>query len=197
MTKAIILSTVAGILLGYFVLPAEFISVSEPILIISLCILLFFVGMDLGHDGNIVPSIKKVGFKVFLIPMAIIIGTLTAATLVSFLLPISLKETLAVAAGFGWYSYTPILLAEYSQELSAISFLHNVMRELFGLMLIPVICKYIGYIEAIGPPGTATGDVAIPIIEREAGTGLVIYCVATGITVTLSVPILVPIIMSF
>lgn len=36
---------------------------------------------------------------------------------------------------------------------SAVCFLHNVMRELFAIVLIPFVAKKIGYVETVGLPG--------------------------------------------
>jgi hypothetical protein len=43
------------------------------------------------------------------------------------------------------------------------------MRELFGLLLIPVVAKYIGYVEAVGLPGGAAMDVGVAVVDRVAG----------------------------
>ncbi|MEG0157642.1 MAG: lysine exporter LysO family protein, partial [Anaerovoracaceae bacterium] len=134
MTKKIILAVICGVLAGYFLLPStyteQYLWLSEKLLIVGLCFLLFFVGIDLGMDGSVVSNFKKVGWRIIIFPIAIVVGTLAATAVASLLLPISVREGMAVGAGFGWYSLAPVMLSKYSAELSAISFMHNVMREL-------------------------------------------------------------------
>jgi uncharacterized membrane protein YbjE (DUF340 family) len=99
---------------------------------------------------------------------------------------------MAIGSGLGWYTFAPILLSEYSQEISAISFMHNVMRELFGLMLIPIVAKYIGYVEAVGLPGGAAMDVGVAVVERVAGPNAAVYSFVAGVVLSAVVPVLVP-----
>ena len=50
MTKKILAAVITGALLGYFVVPEEFLQYIGTIMDIGLCALLFFVGIDLGKN---------------------------------------------------------------------------------------------------------------------------------------------------
>lgn len=195
MTKWIMIAVVLGFISGATFLPEAFITISGPLLIVGLSLLLFFVGIDLGIEGTVIQNFKKVGLRVLIFPIAIILGTLFFAYLVSFFLPITAQESMAVSAGFGWYTLAPIILAEHSGEISALSFLYNVMREMFGIILIPVVAKYIGFIEATSLPGAAAMDVCLPIVERATAPNITIYSFVSGVTLSIAVPILVPLII--
>ena len=195
MTIGIVVSVVLGVLFGRFLMPETFYLVSGDLLIVGLCVLLFFVGIDLGRDGTVVASFKKVGARILVFPFAIILGTLVSAFLISLVLPITARESMAVSAGLGWYTLAPIILSEYSAEISALSFMYNVMRELFGIMLIPFVAKYIGFIECVGLPGSASMDVCLPIVERATSPNITIYSFVSGVVMSISVPILVPLLI--
>ena len=75
------------------------------------------------------------------------------------------------------------------------SFLHNVLREMLGIILLPVIAGKIGYIEAITIPGTASTDVCLPIIERVCNSETVAYSFCTGMLMCITSAALVPIII--
>ncbi|MFA5638352.1 MAG: lysine exporter LysO family protein [Anaerovoracaceae bacterium] len=195
MTIGIVVSVVLGVLFGRFLMPEVFYLVSGDLLIVGLCVLLFFVGIDLGRDGTVVASFKKVGARILVFPFAIILGTLVSAFLISLVLPITARESMAVSAGLGWYTLAPIILSEYSAEISALSFMYNVMRELFGIMLIPFVAKYIGFIECVGLPGSASMDVCLPIVERATSPNITIYSFVSGVVMSISVPILVPLLI--
>ncbi len=192
MTKIIFSSVIGGMLAGYYFLPDFYIAISEPILIVGLSVLLFFIGVEMGIDGSVVSMLKNAGVKILLYPLAVILGTISFAALASLFLPITAREAMAVSSGFGWYTLAPVILLKYSAEVSAISFTHNVMREFIGLLLIPFVAKYIGFIETTGLPGVGTMDVFLPIIEKATSRETVIYSFVVGLMLAVVVPILVP-----
>ncbi len=195
MTRLVLFTVTVGTIIGYLFLPESFIEMSEYIIIIALCGLMFFIGIDMAMQDNVFKHIAKAGLRVIIFPIAIIIGTLGGATFASIFLNISITESLAVGSGFGWYSLAPIIIDQYSAELSAISFLHNVMRELIGILAIPVVAKYIGYIETISLPGAASMDICLPIVEKATHGEIAIYSFISGVILSIAVPIFVPLFM--
>lgn len=192
MTKAILISVVCGMAAGYFFLPGWFIDISGDVLVVGLCVLLFFVGMDIGREGTVVKNFKKAGWRVIVFPFAIIIGTFAGSLIAGLILPsLGFQDALAVGSGFGWYTLAPVMLAEYSTKVSAVSFLHNVMRELFGILLIPIVAKKIGYIETVSLPGAASMDVCLPIVEKSTRGDIAVYSFISGVVLSIAVPVLV------
>ena len=154
--------------------------------------LLFFVGMDIGKEGTVVENFKKAGWRVLVFPFAIIIGTYAGSLVAGLILPsLGLRDALAVGSGFGWYTLAPVMLAEYSTSVSAVSFMHNVMRELLGILLIPIIAKKIGYIETVSLPGAAAMDVCLPVVEKATRGDIAVYSFISGVVLSIAVPILV------
>jgi len=200
MTVIIVITVIVGMLLGYFFIRNEFADNMETFDFISslgikigLCILLIFVGLDLGVEGTVIDNFKSVGFRVFMIPIAVLIGTLGASFLMSFVLDVTVREALAIGAGFGWYSLAPgIIMDAGHMTASAISFLHNVIRELLSILFIPTIAKYIGYVETVGMPGAAAMDVCLPIVERATRSEIAVYSFVSGVILSILVPTLVP-----
>ena len=146
----IILAFVAiGMILGALVIAkssilAQFDGVSYYALIVLLCILLLFVGFDLGASGTVFSSIKTVGFRIIGFPFAAVIGTMIAGTLTCMIMGFSIKEGMAICLGFGWYTYAPVVIAGAGEQYmiaSAVSFMHNVIRETAGIILIPILAK--------------------------------------------------------
>ena len=115
--------------------------------------------------------------------------------LVSLFLPRPARESMAVSAGFGWYTLAPVILSEYNAQVSAISFMYNVMREMLGIVLIPLVAKYIGYVECTSLPGAAAMDVCLPIVEKATAPNITIYSFVSGLILSISVPILVPLLV--
>lgn len=201
MTKAIVLAVVAGMVLGRFCAAdvaalGWIVENSGTLITAGLCLLLFFVGLDMGKDGTVFSDIKKAGLRILLFPFVGMAGTLLFAAAVSILLPYSLKEVVAIAAGFGWYSLAPILLAEYSPIISAVCFLANVMRELLAILLIPLVAKRLGYIESVALAGAAAMDTCLPITVKYTHERIAVYSVCSGVITSLAVPVIVPFLIS-
>lgn len=204
MTLIILCSVIVGMTLGYLVARpifgeniAEFDSVASLGIKIGLCILMVFVGLDLGLEGTVLTMIKEAGWRIMVFPVACIIGTLISAGLCGFLFKLSLPESLAIGAGFGWYSLAPGIIMEAGYlTASAISFLHNVMREIFSILLLPIIAEKVGCIEAACVPGAPAMDVCLPIINRATKGKAVTYGFITGVIMSFLVPIMVPIMIA-
>ncbi|MCC2864662.1 lysine exporter LysO family protein [Anaerovorax odorimutans] len=192
MTRAILISVIAGILAGYFFLPDWFIDLSGNVLIAGLCVLLFFVGMDIGREGTVVENFKKAGWRILIFPFVIVFGTLIGSLAGALILPsLGIRDALAIGSGFGWYTLAPVMLSKYSTYVSALSFMHNVMRELFGILLIPIVAKKIGYIETVALPGAAAMDVCLPIVEKATRGDIAVYSFLSGVVLSIAVPVLV------
>ena len=177
---------------------AQFDMASNYALICLLCVLMFFVGLDLGASGKVIESIRRAGYRVLLIPVATMAGTMIAGVAACLVMGFTLREGSAICIGFGWYTYAPIVIASAGPQYmiaSAVSFMHNVIREVSGIIFIPLAAKKIGYLESTGLPGIAAMDVCLPIIERSCGTNAVIYGFATGLIMCIVTSLGVPLIM--
>ncbi len=191
MTLKIILAVVAGIGVGLF-LPDSFYGATDYMLTIGLCLLLFFVGMDIGKNKNVLKDIRKSGAMFFIVPIGVVVGSLVGAALAGALLSYPLNESGAIGSGLGWYTLSSIIIAPYSSELSVLAFITNVIREIFAIALIPFIAKHIGFVEAIAPSGATAMDTTLPIVSRNTNSETAILSFSTGLILTMIVPILVP-----
>ena len=199
MTLLIVGGVVAGILAGYFVCgmiftnEAAFEAGLSLAITIGLCVLLIFVGLDLGIEGQVINNFKNAGLRILALPVAVALGTMAGAVVCSVLLPVSMGESLAIGCGFGWYSLgAGILMDAGYMTAGAISFMHNVMREVFSIILVPIVARYVGYVEAIALPGAPGMDVCLPIVERSTSGTVAVYSFISGLALSLSVAFLVP-----
>lgn len=203
MTRNILISVVLGMAFSYFFIPENINELSvdtgsllSNIIVTGLCLLLLFVGIDIGYEGTVIKNLKKTGARVLVFPFASIAGSLVMAFIASFILPMSWNESLAVGAGLGWYTLAPVIIMQYSPFVGAISFIHNIMRELFGIILIPLVAEKLGCLEAMSLPGSSSMDVCLPIVEKVTSGDIVVYSFITGAIMSMTVPVLVPIFIS-
>lgn len=206
MTVIIVAVVAVGMLVGFLVISqmsvrgfAAFNSASSIAITVCLCILLGFVGMDLGIAGTVAQNIKKAGWRVLVFPFAAVIGTLAVGSITCIIMGFTFREGMAISAGFGWYTYAPAVITGAGSQYvvaGAVSFMHNVIRETAGIILIPLVAKKIGYLESTAIPGVAAMDVCMPIVERSCRQDTIVYSFATGLLMCLVTSIGVPIIMS-
>ena len=199
MTILIIVFVILGLLVGYFgVRPyvddkAGFEALSGNIMTVGLCLMMLSVGFDMGIEGTVLTYLKQAGLKVLFFPFAVILGTTVAGVVISLIFSeLSLAESLAIGYGFGWYTFAPISIANAGYVMaSAIAFLSNVIRELGGIVLIPLLAKKIGYIEVATLPGVASMDVCLPIVEKATRQDIIVYSFIIGFSEGVLVPVLV------
>ena len=196
MTLHILLTVGFGIVFGYFWTPEIIIQNIDLLIDLGLCLLLFFVGIDIGKNKTILEDIKSYGLKIFLIPIAIVVGTLFGSVVASFFLTLSPFETAAVGSGLGWYSLSAIELSKHSAELGTIAFLANVSREVIALIMIPVIASRIGHVETIAAAGATSMDTSLPVITKATSGSISILAFFSGVILSMLVPVLVPLMMS-
>lgn len=159
----------------------------------ALSILMLFVGFELGNDDSEGGNFKAASLRILFFPAATVVGAILGGIVLFLILPVTLRESLAISSGFGWYSMAPVLIMEAGyMTASAISFVHNLTRELLSMLIVPFVARYAGFIEAACVPGSPAMDICLPIIERSTNSTTVIYSFITGFLVSGTVPVLVP-----
>ena len=192
LTLLIVFTVALGMVLGHFVLPDALAVHCGQIIQLGLYLLLFLVGLDLGRQEGMLSSVRQAGLRVVLVPLAVMVGTFTVTALAGLLLPLGPKDCVAAAAGFGWYSLAPTLLAPYSLTVSATAFLSNVLHELFAIVLAPIVAQRLGYIETVALPGAAAMDTVLPVVVSATDQRMAIYSFTSGVILSLSVPLFIP-----
>ena len=196
LTLLIVFTVALGMVLGHFVLPDALAVHCGQIIQLGLYLLLFLVGLDLGRQEGMLSSVRQAGLRVVLVPLAVMVGTFTVTALAGLLLPLGPKDCVAAAAGFGWYSLAPTLLAPYSLTVSATAFLSNVLHELFAIVLAPMVAQRFGYIETVALPGAAAMDTVLPVVVSATDQRMAIYSFTSGVILSLSVPLFIPAIIA-
>lgn len=166
-----------------------------------LYLLMFLVGISIGCDKKLKEILHSLRPKLLLIPLATIVGTLSASALVSLLITKwSVFDCLAVGSGFAYYSLSSILITELKEaslgvqlatELGTIALMANIMREIMALLGAPLFVKYFGRLAPICAGGATTMDTTLPIITRYSGKDLVFVSIFHGILVDITVPFFV------
>lgn len=181
---------VAGLLAG-LCLPPRALPAGASTAVLYL--LMYCVGITLGHDETLARRVRRLDPRLALLPLATAGGTLAGAALVTPLLGEgSVTDSLAVGAGFGYYSLSSIFIADMrGPELATVALLCNVMRELFTLVAAPLVSRWAGPLAAVSIGGATTFDTTLPVITQAAGAPYAVVSVFHGCVLDFSVPFLV------
>ena len=181
---------VAGCVAGLF---APFDMTGSRMSAYVLYALMFCVGVTLGNDRTLAERVRRLDPRLALLPVATAVGTLAGAALAAPLLGgWSLTDSLAVGAGFGYYSLSSIFIADLrGPELATIALLCNVMREIFTLLAAPLVARWCGPLAAVSIGGATTFDTTLPVITQAAGRPYAVVSIFHGCALDFSVPFLV------
>lgn len=154
--------------------------------------LLFGVGFQMGSEGSDIKSALKNKEAIFL-PIKTVIGSLVGGLLLTPFFGLSLGDSLAISAGFGWYSLSGVMLSDLGTPyLGSIALLSNIMRETIAIILIPFLSRTLYPNLSIAIAGATSMDVTLPLISHYGGRDKAPLAIMHGSLLSLAVPILVP-----
>lgn len=192
MAAVAVLCLVSGIFLGNGILPQEAIDFlsghSEDVLYV----LMFSVGISVGANRGVFQKLKEYHLKILVIPLGIIVGSVLGGFVCSLFMEESLRDSLMIVSGLGWYSLSGILVTELSgAEIGTIAFLCNLLREIFSFLIIPSVAKHFNCYTAIAPAAATSEDTTLPMIMKYTSAEVVMMAVLNGIICSAAVPVLI------
>jgi len=189
---------IAGIILAVFGWVPQWLS-NDDFVLYTLLALVFVVGIGIGSDSSAFEVLKRIKFKVLLVPLLVVIGSLAGTALFSlFLHHISVAQAMAVSAGFGYYSLSSVIISKMNgEELGVIALLANIFREVFTLIAAPFLVRYFGKLAIIASGGATAMDTTLPVAVKYSGKEFGVIAVFSGVVLTILVPFLVSFILQF
>lgn len=190
MPVSIIIGLIAGVLLRSIINP----SVTDLFFTIALIVLYICVGISQGANKEVFVYIKLIGFKIILIPAAILFGSLVGGIVSGIILRLPLYISTTAAAGMSFYSITGAYMTQqYGIETGTYGFIVNIMREFLTVLTMPLLIKISpGALIAGGAAGDM--DTMLAPITKFVGIRLSLVTLLTGMILTFVVPILLPIV---
>lgn len=164
-----------------------------------LYVFIFLVGVSIGADPRLNMILRSIRPVVFLVPAGVAMGSL-GGTALCFLIfrSLSLSDSLAVGAGFGYYSLSSILIGEVSGKTAgAVALLTNIFREITTLLAAPLFAKWFGNLAPVMSGGATAMDTTLPIILNSSGKDFIFIALISGIFLSILTPLLISLIYSF
>lgn len=165
----------------------------------ALYLLLFLVGVETGSNAGVWRFARSQNLRMFLAPVSALIGTLLGVGAFShFAFGVSLRESLAVGSGFGYYSLASVLTAQISgPTLGVVALLSNIMREMATLLTAPLLARYFGKLAPIASGGATAMDTTLATITKSVGAEFAVISVFSGIVLTVLAPVLITAILQW
>lgn len=150
-----------------------------------LYLLLLLIGMDLAQV-----SISRAWLapRVLVIPLLVIVGSLLAGVLLSWLTGERLTTALALSTGFGWFSLSGALAGQYLGEAyGSVALLNDLMRELIGLTVVFLLGRNYAN-SSIGVCGATAMDTTLPFVRKACDYHYVPTAIISGLILTVLAP---------
>lgn len=161
-----------------------------------LYLLLFLVGQQLYRANYRLRSLF-LNVQGLIICVFTMLSTLLAGGVGAWLLDLPINQGLAVVSGFGWYSLSGIILSDLGFPLlGTTAFLLDIAREVFALMLIPLLAKINNHC-GVGYSGATAMDFTLPMLGKFHGAAIIPTAIASGFVLSMLVPVFIPLFISF
>lgn len=190
---SVAVSLVGGLLFGYLFLDTSVKDTLDLILMSALDVMIFIAGIEIGSNRGILKRICNLhsALLALAIPLAVACGSICGALLLGHIAGLSAYDSLLVGGGLGWYSFSSVVIsAMYSTEIGTVAFLANMMREISGFFLIPLLVRVHKFL-ALAPSGAATMDSGLPVVIKYTNLHVGMYSFINGLVLTLIVPVLI------
>lgn len=190
---SVAVSLVGGLLFGYLFLDTGIKDTLDFILMSALDVMIFIAGIEIGSNRGILKRICNLhsALLALAIPLAVACGSICGALLLGHVAGLSVYDSLLVGGGLGWYSFSSVVIsAMYSTEIGTVAFLANMMREISGFFLIPLLVRVHKFL-ALAPSGAATMDSGLPVVIKYTNLHVGMYSFINGLVLTLIVPVLI------
>lgn len=190
---SVAVSLVGGLIFGYLFLDTGVKDTLDLILMTALDVMIFIAGIEIGSNRGILKRICNLhsALLALAIPLAVACGSICGALLLGHIAGLSAYDSLLVGGGLGWYSFSSVVIsAMYSTEIGTVAFLANMMREISGFFLIPLLVRVHKFL-ALAPSGAATMDSGLPVVIKYTNLHVGMYSFINGLVLTLIVPVLI------
>lgn len=190
---SVAVSLVGGLLFGYLFLDTGVKDTLDLILMSALDVMIFIAGIEIGSNRGILKRICNLhsALLALAIPLAVACGSICGALLLGHIAGLSAYDSLLIGGGLGWYSFSSVVIsAMYSTEIGTVAFLANMMREISGFFLIPLLVRVHKFL-ALAPSGAATMDSGLPVVIKYTNLHVGMYSFINGLVLTLIVPVLI------
>lgn len=150
-----------------------------------LYVLLFLIGLDLAQ---VAISRSWLAPRVLMIPLLVMVGSVLAGFLLSFMTGERLAVSLALSTGFGWFSLSGAIAGQHLGEAyGSVALLNDLMRELIGLTVVFLLGRNHAN-SSIGVCAATAMDTTLPFVRKACHYEYVPTAIISGLILTIAAP---------
>lgn len=192
MIKFILAALTIGVVAGYVNNNlATFVAsnlVTDYLFNASLFALLFVMGLSFGIDKEAVAKLRSKGLRILVVPVVVALGSILGGLIGGLILRLNIYASMAVAAGYGWYTLTgPLMKSILGTQWAAMGFAVNFLRELLTIITVSLMVKVDKY-APIASGGATTMDTTLPVIVRYCGSDVLVTAFSSGFALSMIAP---------
>ena len=159
-----------------------------------LYVLLFLIGLDLAQ---VAISRSWLAPRVLKIPLLVMLGSMLAGVLLSFITGERLAVALALSTGFGWFSLSGALAGQHlGDAYGSVALLNDLMRELIGLTVVFILGRNFAN-SSVGVCGATAMDTTLPFVRKACHYEYVPTAIISGLILTIAAPFFMLFFLSF
>jgi uncharacterized membrane protein YbjE (DUF340 family) len=154
----------------------------------SLFVLLFVMGLSFAIDKEAVAKLRSKGLKILVVPIVVALGSILGGLIGGLILRLDVFASMAVTAGYGWYTLTgPLMNSILGTQWAAMGFAVNFLRELLTIITVSLMVKVDKY-APIASGGATAMDTTLPVIVRYCGSDVLVTAFSSGFALSMIAP---------
>lgn len=156
--------------------------------------LLWLIGVDLAR---LEINRSWLAPRVFLVPLAVVVGSLVGGLIISWITGERLFVSLALSSGFGWFSLSGALAGQHlGDAYGSVALINDLMRELLGLTVVFMLGRNFSS-SSVGVCAATAMDTTLPFVRKSCGYDYVPTAIISGLLLTIAAPFLMLFFLSF
>ena len=188
----LVLTVILGGVAGAYLLPEKLFNLSDSIITLALAFLYLGTGVSFGKDQELIRKVREKGVKIISFPLLALLGSILGGVAFALIFKINPGIAVSSASGMGFYSVTTAILAKnLGIEAGTIGFLANVLRELFTILLTPLLARLFPYFP-LALAGATSMDTTLGVVTRVQGPYYGAIALLSGTVLTIIVPVILP-----
>jgi uncharacterized membrane protein YbjE (DUF340 family) len=131
-------------------------------------------------------------FVLLALPVAVMAGTLCFCAGAGLFLKYGWRDSMLCGAAMGWQTLGGPMVQELrGLQLGNVAFLTNMFRDVFSLLLIPLVSRRGYELLGVTPGGVSSMDILLPGIMAASGRHVLLYAMWVGASCSFWAPILI------
>lgn len=157
-----------------------------------LLLLILLVGIDLTQ---VKLNVQWLSWSILAVPLFVVLGSLVGGAMAAWITGESLRVSLALASGFGWFTLSSVMIGDaLGQVYGTMALMTDLLRELLAIMVLYALGRHQPQV-GIGSAGATALDSTLPIIKQACSPDAVPLALVSGFLLTLLAPVFITILM--